>query len=149
MESGGGTSSRGAVNDILVYPVYIPATTPVAGVRIRVVRTSETHKWGMGVYDADGNRKFETGAQNMNSQGVQEVSVSTGNLPAGQYYFAFTSNTNTGSFAGSITGGQWGKLPRKGNISGGNAGVLPDSITLTSITESAFVPWMVIHAANV
>lgn len=141
-----------AANEIMIVPVFVPCFIVATKVAIRVSTAHNSAEYCFGLYDSIGTQLITTGAIALPSTGLVQTTVTTTNVPAGLYYFAYTTSDDpsagtSAAFYGSAALGVSGMQRRWGKLASGGGATLPATITITSIAEDALAkPWIAIQA---
>lgn len=132
--------NKAAAGTILIAPLYVPGQMTVNELRLRVV-TALQAAGDIGLYDANGNLVINGGSGSVSTgTGLKTIvptqAGSARVIEAGQYYIAITWNGTSGAVAGvALTVS--GIMNRVGTLASGGGSVLPSSVTLSGVTNSA------------
>jgi hypothetical protein len=137
------TTSALTANQVRVMQFVLPFACTVRKVVSEITTLSVGGFYGVGLYDAAGNRVVTTGAQSTTNTGIFSVTLSTPvTLVPGVYYSAWTGD-NTTVILRALTTGQTSETymrtnaARNGSAANASAaGVLP--ATLGTITSTAY-----------
>jgi hypothetical protein len=142
------TSAKAAAGTIILAPIYINGQITVNQIRVDVT-TILGAAGDAGLYNAAGTLVLNGGSSSVTTAaGLKTItptqSAANRVIEPGQYYAAVTWNSTTGVVAGLpalfIAGQQHGV----GTITGGGL-VLPNSITISSITDGTVLPGISIN----
>ena len=142
-EAGNNTLISDGVERTFVYQFVLPFRATISVVVSEVRVTEAGKKYGLGIYDVNGDLVVRTAALSLDSSGIQESSlVAAATLEPGIYYHAQTTDaTGTGALrgvgfstpaVGIMNQGSEARVGRAGN--NGSAGVL--AATMGGITAS-------------
>jgi hypothetical protein len=140
------TAAKAAANIIYLTPIYIPSQMTINEMRANI-STALGAAGDIGLYKLDSGGTTATLVLNGGSSslttttGVKSVTptqaAASRIMEPGQYWAAITWNSTTGVIHGATLGSTY--IKRSGTLATGGL-VLPNSITVTSITAGTVVP---------
>jgi len=147
------SASVAANNDVRVLKIFIPTTLSITKISLEVTTLSGGTHVAIGLYTTDGNTKvLDSGAMSSAATGIVTSTISATQVPAGFYYFAFTSDSTvpilegvtveptTGVTIGIINNGGVVQMGKATNVSA--AGVLPATLgALSAVNTSNGAQW--------
>lgn len=130
----------GSNDQVKVKQFVLPFRVVVGLISFDVTTLEAATNGGLGLYDAGGSLVVETGAIDVSSTGIQQITISpTSTLEPGVYFLAYTADGTTARFRGINTGSNTDNLLNAGSVAkagraanSSSSGVLP--ATLGTIT---------------